>query len=326
MEDTKIEWTATIAADGTKYPGMTLNPFWGCQRVSEGCDRCYAEAFAKRIGHGVRLPMIWGPPATTERKIASEGHMRQPAIWNATAARTGVRRKVFCASMADVFEDHPAVVEQRAKLFRIIEATPNLDWLLLTKRPQNMVRLAEAAGWRGRWPDHVWAGATMENQRRVDERAPVLLAVPARIHFVSYEPAVGAVDLTPWLGGKCVACRGEGGDPIRSGYGLDAGWTACGACNGSGRRPSLGWVIVGGESGHGARPFPMDWAMSVVTQCKAAQCKAAGVPVFCKQMGAHPVDSFGERVRFGDAAKGGKIDEWPEPLRVRQWPSTGAVR
>lgn len=319
---TKIEWT-----------DYTLNPWWGCARVSPGCERCYAETFAKRVGHGKRLPAIWG--AKAERKIASEAVWREPLRWNREAAQAGVRRRVFCASMADVFEDRPDLVAPRARLWRLIFETPSLDWLLLTKRPENAARLwANArAHWNGWdrfeyesagpvWPVNVWLGTTCEDKRRADERLPHLLAVPAAVRFVSYEPALEAVDFARWLPKPCPRC-GRATDE-----------NDCDQCAGMGLvdlGPSLSWIIVGGESGPGARPFDLAWARSTI-----AQCKAAGVPAFCKQLGAKPhVDGAGAKrveglsglwLQDGDALwamddpKGGDWSRWPHDLRVREWP------
>jgi hypothetical protein len=127
-KDSKIAWTH-----------HTFSPWWGCSHVSPGCVRCYAEVWAKRTGHDV-----WG--AKGDRRTFPEKHWREPLAWNAAAQRAGERRRVFCASMADVFEDHPALPPERAKLWPLIEATPNLDWLLLTKRIENVAGMAPWGG------------------------------------------------------------------------------------------------------------------------------------------------------------------------------------
>lgn len=187
MENTKIGWCHN-----------TFNPWWGCQRISEGCGGskseggCYAEVFALRLGKN-----LWGP--TAPRQIASEKYWQQPIKWNARAKKTGGRERVFCASMADVFEMRPDLEAPRARLFRLIEATPYLDWLLLTKRPENMRPLAELAGWKGNWPYNVWAGATAETTTRAGIRIPVLLDVPARTRFLSCEPLLEKIDLLNWI-------------------------------------------------------------------------------------------------------------------------------
>ena len=293
---TKIEWC-----------DHTFNPWWGCIRVSPGCEHCYAETFAKRTGHDV-----WGPAKTTGRRMLSESYWRGPEKWNAKAAADGVRRRVFCASMADVFEDHPALPEPRARLFDLIEDTPHLDWLLLTKRPENMNRMAPLR-WAGRWPANVWAGCSVEDQKRADERLPHLLGVPARIRFLSCEPLVGPVEFSDVTHrSDCVSVWGK---PALAG---------------------IHWVIVGGESGPGARSMDVAWARSIV-----AQCRGAGVAPFVKQLGARPHDSkdqdgrcdcpqWTERceapghatgwMRLRDP-KGGDWNEWPANLRVREWPA-----
>lgn len=121
--ETEIAWTDS-----------TFNPWWGCQRVSPGCERCYAETFAKRVGL-----QVWGPKQ--ERRFFGEKHWREPLRWNEQAAKAGARRRVFCASMADVFEERLDLAAARARLFGLIRLTPSLDWLLLTKRPENAARL-----------------------------------------------------------------------------------------------------------------------------------------------------------------------------------------
>jgi protein gp37 len=342
-DETKIQWT-----------DHTFNPWIGCQRVSPGCEHCYAEARDNRFDGG----MHWGPKGT--RRVTSPGNWAKPRAWNREALAEGRRARVFCASLADVFEDRPELVEPRARLFALIEETPALDWQLLTKRPENMVRLAPAA-WAGGWPATVWAGTTCEDQRRADERIPHLLRVPAAVRFLSCEPLVGAVDLGAWIGDyDCHACgarfwhdggpgrqvefdQHEGEDAetrarikegeIKSAYICPS----CGVSNGFaneggtvGRRdqddldsPDLHWVIVGGESGPGARPFDLAWARSLVSQSAAA-----GVACFVKQLGAVPVapapDELGNTTRPSLlpllSSKGGDPAEWPADLRVRQFP------
>lgn len=170
-EQTKIQWAH-----------HTHNIVWGCTRVSEECRNCYAEAFAKRTGHG------WGP--TAPRRVLSDAYWRQPLKWDRAAAKAGERRRVFCSSMADVFEDHLTVAEQRERLWPLIEQTPHLDWLLLTKRPENMLRFAP---WVGKWPRNVWAGTTCGLQSSAS-RVVDLCEVPAVVRFVSAEPLLGPVD------------------------------------------------------------------------------------------------------------------------------------
>lgn len=213
-ENSKIEWT-----------NHTFNPWWGCTKVSEACKNCYAEAWAKRVGK-----KVWGPKA--QRRTLSDQHWRQPLKWNRIAGELGARQRVFCASMADVFEDRPELIEHRERLGRLIDATPNLDWLLLTKRPQNALRLAP---WVGDWPRNVWAGTTVELQSRAEELMPHLAAIPAAVRFISAEPLLGPLDLKPWLG------------------------------------TSLHWVITGGESGPKARPASPTWFSEIHRQCMKAE-------------------------------------------------------
>ena len=259
-ENSDIQWT-----------DHTFNPWEGCQRVSPGCEHCYAETrnarFHPRADGG---PSHWGPRA--DRLMRSPAYWKQPEKWNREAKRDGGRRRVFCASLSDVFEDRPELVSPRARLFRLIEECDALDWLLLTKRPENMLRLA--AVWCGKWPANVWAGTTVEDQRRADERIPELLRVPAVVRFLSCEPLLEAVDV--------------------SNSGID-------------------WIIVGGESGRGARDFHLDWADDIVKQCRGI-----GAAPFVKQMGAVPFNGD-ERFPLRDS-HGGDWDEWPAELRVREFP------
>ena len=142
MGQTPIEWTHRRLPDGTSLPGFTFNIVWGCQKVSEGCHHCYADAFARRTGRS-----LWGPSAP--RRTFGESYWKQPLSWQATAERLGHRLNVFCSSMADVFEDHPTVATEREKLWPLIAATPMLNWLLLTKRPQNIL---SQEPWQGTFP------------------------------------------------------------------------------------------------------------------------------------------------------------------------------
>lgn len=308
-EVTKIAWT-----------DATFNPWLGCQKVSPGCTSCYAETL---VTGRMRLP-VWGPPKTTERKRTSAANWREPLRWNKRAAANGVRERVFCASLADVFEDHPMVAPWREELFAMIEQTPALDWLLLTKRPENLLRTLPT-DWLEEPRPNVWLGTTVEDQRRADERIPHLLATPAAVRFLSCEPLLEAVALSPYLVD----------DLYRMGR--------------ASRRTEIDWVIVGGESGPGARPFDLAWARSIVRECRDA-----GVACFVKQMGARPIDSdradimnerggvayvrphghadideaarLGRRIlphdvsRFLSDRKGGDPAEWPADLRVQQFP------
>lgn len=171
MKDSKIEWTH-----------HTFNPWWGCVKVSPGCAHCYAETFAKRTGNAV-----WGEEAP--RRFFGDKHWNEPRKWNDLALAEGQRKRVFCASMADVFEDRPDLVTHRARLLALIKETPGLDWLLLTKRPHNIERLMPVR------PSNVWLGTTAENQQLWNERLSLLLALKSKVRFVSAEPLLGPIDM-----------------------------------------------------------------------------------------------------------------------------------
>ena len=210
-ESTTISWT-----------DATMNPWMGCAKVSAGCRNCYAEALTTgRMG--LRL---WGADAPRQ---VTKGPWREVRRWDAAARRDGVRRRVFCASLADVFEDHPTADATRPALWDLVRALDGLDWQILTKRPE---RIADhlPPDWGGGWP-HVWLGTTIEDARVVG-RADHLRAVPAAVRFVSYEPAIGplagALDLT-----------------------------------------GIGWVIYGGESGPGRRPEDKQWARDMRDACRS---------------------------------------------------------
>jgi protein gp37 len=349
-ENSKIQWTT-----------HTFNPWRGCQKVAAGCANCYAETLSKRNPGTLG---IWGPNGT--RVLASEAMWREPEKWNKEAfydsfgkplkGESHDRPRVFCASLADVFEDRPGPMRlssglyahhgkawgetsevcgrdirigksiytlgnARARLFRLIDATPNLDWLLLTKRPNGVRRMWPAYqndgnGTRDYSPrvdgvmhgglrlDNAWLGTSIANQADADKNLPELLRcrdLAAKL-FVSVEPLVGPVDLhlRAW-------------QDFHGQQGLD-------------------WVIVGGESGPHARPCNVEWVRSIVRQCKDA-----GVPCFVKQLGAEVLDidpasrcswpgltEFHQRndycrVLLRDP-KGGDQSEWPEDLRVREFP------
>jgi protein gp37 len=246
---------------------------------------------------------------------------------------------VFCASLADVFEDRPELEHPRRRLFELISDTPHLDWLLLTKRPENawwMLQreyndrvgavLSAAHDGRGTvptvWPlPNVWLGVTAEDQERADERIPILLATPAAVRFVSYEPALGPIDFSCSVGSGCGALSlgwtfsaGQG-DHHPSGDGRGGWWSDLGHM--PGEPPQVDWVIVGGESGSRARPFDVQWARDTITQGRAA-----GTPVFVKQLGAVPVTE-GRELDLVHDRKGGDMSEWPEDLRVREFPVLG---
>lgn len=288
-ENSAIEWT-----------DHTFNPWEGCQKVGPGCDHCYAETRNARFSGGTAIN--WG--AGAPRRLTSASNWNKPKAWNkaheAFFAVHGRRQRVFCASLADVF-DNAVDPQWRRDLFDVIELTPNLDWLLLTKRIGNvfeMVARAKCHDWlAGR--QNVWLGATIVSQEEADRDIPKLLAVPARRRFLSMEPLLGAVDLMPMFEHRAEAWSDTGVD----------------------------WVIVGGESGASARPMHPEWARDL-----RDQCAAAGVPFLFKQWGEWTpgvnvdavkgtVDTalmFGDEWIFGreNLASWGHVDDEPDLYRV----------
>lgn len=291
-ENSAIEWTT-----------HTFNPWIGCTRVSPGCQHCYAETLmADRYGR-----VVWGPKG--ERSRTSDANWKKPLAWNRAAEKAETVARVFCASLADVFDEHASILpEWRAELFALIDATPWLDWQLLTKRPENVMGMLPDAWHEWGIPRNVWIGTSVEDQRRAGERIPALLKIPARVRFLSCEPLLAPVDL-----------RTVYRDAMDEAHDVNC-------LNGG-----IGWVIVGGESGKGARPMNLEWARDIVRDCRNAD-----VPVFVKQLGAVPVE---ERVLYGitefgpvkdgiaedvvhlRSKKGGDMNEWPEDLRVREMPN-----
>ena len=193
---------------GIAWTDATFNPWIGCEKVSPACDNCYAEKGSARLGaqHGLKL---W----SGDRYFTSPGYWAKPAVWNRRAAAAGARLRVFCASFADVFEDRPDLLEPRARLWALIKATPHLDWLLLTKRPQNIGRMVP---WER---PNVWLGTTAETQEHYDQRWQLLAQVPAAVRFISHEPALGPLSLRPASGNvwpDWVITGGESGPRARA--------------------------------------------------------------------------------------------------------------
>lgn len=264
MKETKIQWC-----------DHTFNPWWGCVKVSPECDHCYAETFAKRTGNAV-----WGKDAP--RRFFTDKHWAEPLKWNTDAEKAGERRRVFCGSMCDVMEDREDLQPSRVRLYNLIQDTPWLDWLLLTKRPQNFRRYLPAT-----WIEHprhnVWLMTTVGMPSSL-WRIDALKGCPAVVRGLSIEPLLEPL---PTLGEH-----------------LDG----------------IDWAIFGGESGGGARPCSVDAIRHGV-----GQCRQHGVAPFVKQLGARPVvcqDQFGTLYRpYGISdRKGGDPAEWPEDLRVREYP------
>ena len=345
-------------------PTTRFNLWRGCTKVSPGCAHCYAETQSKR---NPTVLGMWGPNGT--RVLAAPGNRSQPYSWDAACRREGKRQRVFSLSLGDWLEDWPGQMTThegkaayvylrdqhfdprttdgivpaddfdpytldvaRARLLKTVYDTPTLDWLLLTKRPENWeakifaaMRILERQPggtvtdfyrWLCKWhtgtnpPANVWVGTSVENQAAAEARIPRLLEIPAAIRFLSVEPLLGAIDLH--LGkSEGVPTKSE---PFRE------------------RADLLHWVIVGGESGPGARGCDLEWIASLVDQCKAAD-----VACFVKQLGRNPYLDYSpepaaaiarkhgvgplvaEFIRTSDK-KGGDPAEWPEDLRIREFP------
>jgi protein gp37 len=217
-QNTAIEWT-----------DHTFNPWVGCTKVSDGCKNCYAEREMDKRLHFVE----WGPQG--QRRRTSVANWELPRKWNERCRKLGIRERVFCASLADIFEGRADLDQHRSDVFRLIDETPYLNWLLLTKRPQNVGVMIPQQWWK--WPRHVWLGTSIEDQETADSRISFLSDSPAAQTFLSIEPLLGPVDLymAEW--------EGRAAD----------------------------WVIVGGESGPNARPMHPSWVQSIRDQCVEAK-------------------------------------------------------
>lgn len=258
-ENSKIEWTT-----------HTFNPWIGCQKVGPGCDFCYAEDMMdKRYGR-----VEWGPHG--DRVRTAPANWRKPLAWNKAAAGATERPRVFCASLADWADTHKSIPHRwREDLGDLIEATPNLDWLLLTKRIGNADEcLGEMFTFSV--PKNVWVGITVVNQDEADRDVPKLLALKARREisavFLSCEPLLGPINL------EGVRCPNGCAAPEYCNRCYPDGKAGTGTFDAL--QTGLDWVIVGGESGSSARPMHPDWARSL-----RDQCAAAGVPFLFKQWG-----------------------------------------
>ena len=279
-ENSKIEWT-----------DHTFNPWIGCTKVSPGCAHCYAEYLMDtRMGRAQ-----WGKGNPRSRTSAT--NWRKPKQWNKRERPDQARQRVFCSSLAD-WLDEEVPTEWRVDLLKLIHTTTSLDWLLLTKRPENFQSLMEAAlkagsaedqawiGWMNDWgngkvPHNVWIGTSVEDQQRANERIPKLLEIPARIRFLSCEPLLGPVNLFK-----------------KKPSAVPAGWQ--GALN---PISGIDWLICGGESGANARPMHPDWALSL-----RDQCGKAGIAFLFKQWGEFAPTLGGSMELVGKKAAGRLLD------------------
>jgi protein gp37 len=261
---------------GIAWTKSTFNPWIGCTKIAPGCDGCYAHEVNLRWKDGAN----WGPGAPRARTSAK--YWNEPIKWNRDApASEFAGRKgfwpVFCASHADVFDNEVDPI-WREDLWRLIRATPNLTWLLVTKRVGNIKKMLPP-DWGTGYPN-VWLLSTIVNQEEAERDLPKLRAIPAALHGVSYEPALGPINWRPHL-------------------------------------DFLKWIIAGGESWqahHAPRPYDTAWPRDTIKEGEAARCA-----VFHKQLGAKPL-AGGQAIQLADDRAGADPDEWPEDLRVRQFP------
>jgi protein gp37 len=252
---------------GISWTDSTFNAWWGCTEVSPACDNCYAREVAARFWPKENLWSKDGP-----RRFFPEKHWRQLFAWDDTAFRRDVKRKVFVNSMADLFEDRRDLDVWREKLFGMVSRTPALIYQLLTKRADCIERLAPKEWLEKGWPSNVWMGVTAENQRRWDERVPILRKLGAKVKWVSAEPLLG--------------------DLVDDYKGID-------------------WVVVGGESGPGARRMDPSWASNILVRCTSA-----GTKYFMKQKGAVLAAELGCKEKSGKNPA-----EWPAWMRVQEFPA-----
>lgn len=287
MKNSKIEWCH-----------HTVNFWWGCAfalladgSLSEECRNCYAHLLAKLFSRG---KATWGPNGN--RWIRHEAARRELYKIDKSAYARGVRERVFINSMSDTFEDRPDLEQSRCMLWGACAFVTNVDIILLTKRPQNVMRMVPPS-WHTNWPAHVWIGTTCGTQQAANERIPHLLSIPAKVRFISGEPLLGPVDFSPWI------VRGRD---------LAAGLEAF-------KMPGIDWVICGGESGQHARPMHPDWARSL-----RDQCQAAGVPFMFKQWG----EWVGGKLdaRKGKAMLDDGVIFWTNPghPKIHCWPAGDA--
>jgi len=269
MSTSKIEWLA----DKSGKPGVTWNPISGCSPISHGCQNCYAARMAKRLAGRC------GYPADDPFRVTlHQDKMNEPLLWKKP-------KRIFVCSMGDLFHDNVAdsALDQ---IFQTIFTSMRHTFIVLTKRPERMLDYFNHFLW-GKIPDNLWVGVTAENQEWADKRIPILMEVQAKVRFVSVEPMLGPVDLTPWLP-----------------HFLDFSYTT--------DPPRLDWVIVGGENGHRARPMNLEWVRLL-----RDQCVQAGTPFFFKGWGEWMPGDEKDRVdhfKVGKKRSGRMLDgkEWNE--------------
>lgn len=286
---------------GISWAHYTFNPWWGCEKISPACAACYAEAWSNRCGLDLFGP---GKPAHT----FGARHWGQVHLWDSRAERMKTRFRVFCGSMCDIFQKRDDVKLEREQLWFTVETTPHLDWMFLTKRPENAEELIPEH-WRPKWPKNVWMGVTAENQEMADKRIPVMLKLNSQFFFVSCEPLLSDMSIRKWLPAEywcycgyvgdetgtdyCVKCGAVFGDgdtcQVCGNEEYDSACPECDTVDGFAdwttgpldQRPNtIGWVIVGGESRLKDRPMDPRYVRGI-----HQQCIDAGIPFHFKQWG-----------------------------------------
>jgi len=301
------------AETGIQWTDATWNPVRGCSRISPGCEHCYAETMAGRFSGAGRpfdgFATLTKSGARWTRKVALVPSMLDaPLRWKKP-------RRIFVNSMSDLFHESLSALDI-GRVFEVMERCPQHTFQILTKRADVMREFMQAEYATEPPPRNVWLGVSVEDQQRADERIPHLLATPAALRFLSVEPLIGPVDLG--LAGTMPKDISPRYAPVSD---------------------RIGWVIVGGESGLGARPCALEWIERIVEECETAD-----VPVFVKQLGAFVVSEWrtappdmmkgavpaNMRATNGEAwawraglddRKGGDVTEWPENLRTREFPT-----
>lgn len=277
----------------------TINPIVGCSRISEGCQKCYAETAAKTA------------------RLQQFSQYQKVAKWDGTVEfvenqldrllRWKKGKRIFVCSMADMFHKN-VPFEWLEEIFSTIEETPQHTFQILTKRPQRMIEFFDwysarcsdhSLQWR--MPDNIWLGVSCENQAMADKRIPLLMEIPAKVRFLSCEPLLEPLDLSKFLP---IEWSEIAEDWIES-------WPGIGSYS---TNDYPDWVIIGGESGTGARPCHVDWIRDI-----ASQCQSAKVPVFVKQLGSNAIAN-GSKLKLKDR-KGSDILEWFDDLRLQQFPN-----
>jgi len=286
----------------------TINPIVGCSRISAGCQNCYAASAAKsaRLQQFPQYQKVANWNGTTE---FVENQLHKPYQWKKS-------KRIFLGSMTDLFHENTPF-SWLEEIMAMVEETPQHTYQILTKRPQRMIEFFdwysalcsdESIGdikWR--MPDNIWLGVSCENQAMADKRIPLLLEIPAKVRFLSCEPLLEPLDLSKFLP---IEWSEIAEDWIES-------WPGVGSYN---VNDYPNWIIVGGESGTGARPCHVDWIRDI-----ASQCQSAKVPVFVKQLGSNVIsspyiDGVKSHYKLKDR-KGADINEFPDDLRLQQFPS-----